>query len=186
MTDARPARVFRVTGSVILFAMCALIAVALLIDAVVRAGIIEAVLIAPWMLLILWVIYVVGIASDVRADRRGAGVQNLLRRVWIPWSRVKVIAMRWQVEFTLDDGAVVRCFGSPGRTRPRRIGPERTREDGNGAAEDGIARLQRFRLDAEIEPDAAVVRTWDWPAIIALAVLVVWAALAVLAVLATR
>lgn len=180
MTDARPARVFRVTGSVILFVICALIAAALLMDAVVRSGFIEAVLLAPWMLLILWVIYVVGIASDVRADRRGAGVQNLLRRTWMPWNRVKRIAMRWQLELTLDDGAVVRCFGSPGRTRPRRIGPERTREDGNGAAEDGIAKMQRFRLDPELDADAVVVRTWDWPAIVALAVLVLWTLIAVL------
>jgi hypothetical protein len=180
MTDARPARVFRVTGSVILFAICGVISAGLLIDAVVRAGLIEALLLAPWMLLILWVIYVVGIASDVRADRRGAGVQNLLRRTWMPWNRVKRIAMRWQLELTLDDGSVVRCFGSPGRTRPRRIGPERTREDGNGAVEDGIARMQRFRLDPELRADAVVVRTWDWPAIIALAVLVLWAVVAVL------
>ena len=180
MTDARPARVFRVTGSVILFAICGVISAGLLIDAVVRAGLIEALLLAPWMLLILWVIYVVGIASDVRADRRGAGVQNLLRRTWMPWNRVKRIAMRWQLELTLDDGAVVRCFGSPGRTRPRRIGPERTREDGNGAAEDDIAKMQRFRLDPELHADAVVVRTWDWPAIIALAVLVLWAVVAVL------
>ncbi|MGP6171586.1 PH domain-containing protein [Microbacterium sp. A204] len=181
MRDARPARVFRVTGSVVLFVLCALVAAALLIDAAVRSGGAQALLLAPWMLLVLWAVYVVGIASDVRADRRGVHVQNLLRRTWIPWSRVKRIAMRWQLELTLDDGVVVRCFGSPARSRPRRIGPERTREDGNETAEDGIARMQRLRLDAEIQPDAVVVRTWDWASIIALAVLVVWAAVAVFA-----
>ncbi|WP_417508241.1 PH domain-containing protein [Microbacterium sp.] len=181
MTDARPARVFRVTGSVVLFVLCALIAAALLVDAAVRSGVVLAVLLAPWILLVLWAVYVVGIASDVRADRRGVRVQNLLRRTWIPWSRVKRIAMRWQLELTLDDGAVVRCFGSPGRSRPRRIGPERTREDGNETAEDGISRMQRLRLDAESQPDAVVVRTWDWASIIGLAVLVAWAAVAVVA-----
>lgn len=179
MTDARPARVFRVTGSVILFVVCVLIAAVLLIDAVMRSGPSVAVLLAPWVLLVLWAVYVVGIASDVRADASGAQVQNLLRRTSIPWHSVKRIALRWQLELTLNDDTVVRCFGSPGRARARRIGPERTREDGNETAEDGIARMQRLRLDAEPRPDAAVVRTWDWGSISALAVLVVWAAVAV-------
>ena len=74
----------------------------------------------------------------------------------------------------------MRCFGGPSRSRPRRIGPERTREDGNGEAADGIARLQKLRLEAEVPPDAAVVRSWDWASILAFAVLAVWAGVAVL------
>ena len=178
MPAARPPRVFRVTAAAWLFGITAVMSAALLIEAAVRAGIGEALLLAPWLLLVLWVIYVVGIASDVRADDGGVGVQNLLRRTWVPWSRVKRIAMRWQIELTLDQGGVVKCFGGPSRSRPRRLGPGRTREDGNEAAEDGIATLQRLRLEAS-SSDAAVVRSWDGSAIIAFAVLVVWAAIAV-------
>jgi len=179
MPAARPPRVFRVTGAAWLLGITAVMSAALLIEAAVRTGVGEALLLAPWLLLVLWVIYVVGIASDVRADGSGVGVQNLLRRTWLPWSRVKRIAMRWQIELTLDQGGVVKCFGGPSRSRPRRLGPERTREDGNEAAEDGIAKLQRLRLETSSPGDAPVVRTWDWSAIIAFAVLVVWAATAV-------
>jgi len=179
MPTARPPRVFRVTGAAWLLGITALVAAALLVEATVRSGVGEALLLVPWILLVIWVIYVVGIASDVRADVTGVGVQNLLRRTWVPWSRVKRIAMRWQIELTLDQGGVVRCFGGPSRSRPRRLGPGRSREDAHEEADDGIAKLQRLRLEADAPSDAAVVRTWDWPSILALAVIACWAVVAV-------
>ncbi|WP_206476720.1 PH domain-containing protein [Microbacterium sp. KRD172] len=180
MSAARPPRVFRVTGAVWLFGITAVIAAALLVEATVRSGIGEALLLAPWLLLLLWVIHVAGIASDVRADTTGVGVQNLVRRTWVPWSRMKRVAMRWQLELTLDDGQVVRCFGGPSRSRPRRLGPGRTREDADDGAHDGIAKLQRLRLEADVSPEAVVLRSWDRPAIIAFAVLAVWAVIAII------
>jgi hypothetical protein len=137
-------------------------------------------LLTPWVLLVLWIVYVAGIASDIRADRSGALVQNLLRRTWMPWGRVRRVGMRWQVEFTLDDGTVVRCFGGPTASRPRRLGPGRTKEEAGAPAHDGLAALQRLRLDAELDPDAAMTKTWDWASIACLAVLAAWAAAAVL------
>lgn len=180
MQTTRPPRVFRVTGAAWLLGVSAAIVIALLIEAGVRSGFGEAMLLAPWLLLVLWVLYVVGIASDVRADRSGVQVQNLLRRTAVPWSEVKRVAMRWQLELTLDEGAVVRCFGGPARSRPRRLGPGGTRESGNEDAEDGIAKLQRLRLEAQSEPDAVVVRSWDRWAILAFAVLTAWAVMAIL------
>jgi len=180
MHDGRPPRVFRVTGAAWLLGLGGVLAAALLIEAAVRSGIGEALLLAPWMLLILWTVYVVGIASDVRADRAGVHVQNLVRRTFVPWSRVKRIAMRWQIELTLDDGVVVRCLGGPARSRPRRLGPGRTRESENEEADDGIARLKRLQLEAQSAPDAAVERTWDAAAILGFVVLAVWAVIAVL------
>lgn len=179
MPVGRPPRVFPVTGAVWLLGISSAIVVALLIEATSRSGIGEALLLAPWLLLVLWVIHVVGIASDIRANRTGAGVQNLLRRTWVPWSRVKRIALRWQIELTLDQGDVVKCFGGPSRSRPRRLGPGRSREDADDLAADGVAKLQRLRLEADAPSDAAVVRSWDWPAITALAVLTVWASIAI-------
>lgn len=180
MAGARPPRIFRITGAAGLLVICAIGTVALLIEAAVRSGVGNMLLLAPWPLLVLWAVYVAGIASDIRADVTGVQVQNLLRRTWVPWSRVKRITMRWQIELALDDGRVVRCFGGPGRSRPRRIGPDRTREDGNGDAADGIAKLQRLRLEAESAPDAVVTRSWDWASLAALGVLAVWAATAIL------
>ncbi|MGM7697475.1 PH domain-containing protein [Microbacterium sp. A84] len=152
-------------------------------DAAIRSGIGNALLLAPWPLLALWGVYVVAVASDVRADLTGVRVQNFLRRTWAPWSRVKRVAMRWQLEITFDDGAVLRCFGGPARSRSRRIGPGRTREDSAEQSHDGIAALHRLRADSEVRSDAELTRSWDMPALAALVVLAVWAILAVLVTL---
>lgn len=184
MAAAEPKRVFSVTGAVILLVICALLALALLIDAVLRSGIEGALLLAPWPLLALWAVYVVGVASDIRADSTGVLVQNFLRRTWMSWAGVKRIAMRWQLEITLDDGAVLRCFGGPTRSRSRRIGPERTREDSATESDDGVALLHRLRAEAAAGgtagQDAAITRTWDVPALAALVALVAWAVAAVI------
>lgn len=177
---ASPRRIFPVTGAVILLCICAVLTLLLVTDAVIRAGIGNALLLAPWLLLGLWAVYVVGMASDIRADHSGVRVQNLLRRTWVPWSEVKRITMRWQLEIALDDGAVLRCFGGPTRTRSRRIGPERTREDSATASEDGIAALHRLRADADVRSGAEVTRSWDIPALVALVVLVAWTVVAVI------
>lgn len=179
MVTERPPRAFRATGAVVLFVICAVVTVALLTDALVRTGPANTALIAPWPLLVLWAVYVVGIASDVRADATGVRVQNLLRRVWVPWGRVRSIGMRWQLEFALEGGSVLTGFGGPARQRPRRLGPGRSKESGDIAAEDGLAALQRLRKEASSDQDAVIVRGWDWPSLGALAVLVVWAAIAV-------
>lgn len=167
-----------------LLALTAVVAVVLLVDAAMQSGIENTLLLAPWPLLVVWTVYVVGVASDVRADHAGARVQNLLRRTSIPWARVQRMAMRWQLEFTLDDGIVINCFGGPARSRPRRLGPGRTKEDVVDETEDGIAKLHRLRAEAAetsdaVAADAGIVRTWDWPAILAFGVIAAWAAVAV-------
>ena len=63
MPAARPPRVFRVTGAAWLLGLSAAIAIVLLIEAAVRSGVGEALLLTPWLLLVIWVVYVMGIAS---------------------------------------------------------------------------------------------------------------------------
>ncbi|MGM7678291.1 PH domain-containing protein [Microbacterium sp. A94] len=173
-------RVFPATGAVILLAICAVITLVLLADAAIRSGLENAVLLAPWPLLVLWGVYVVGIASGISADSFGMRVQNFLRRTSAPWSMVKRIDMRWQLEVTFADESVLRCFGGPTRSRPRRLGPERTREDAS-PEDDGIAMLRRLRADAVAGgvPRSGISRSWDMPAFAALIVLVIWAVIAV-------
>lgn len=165
-----------------LLAVCAVVVVALFVDAVVRAGIGEALLLAPWMLLALWLIYAIGVASHVRGQADGVLVQNALRRTFAPWPRVRRIDMRWQVEIALDDGSILTCFGGPARMRPQRLGPGRTREDVGGEADDLVARLRRAKADAgPARGEAApILRSWDLPALGALLAIAVWAAIAVL------
>ncbi|WCD92600.1 PH domain-containing protein [Microbacterium sp. nov. GSS16] len=171
----------RSRGGVALLVICSIVSAVLLIDAAVRADAVTAALLAPWPLLVLWAVYVLGVASRVRATRDGVLVQNLLRTVFVPWARVQQIRMRWQIEITLDDGSLVTCFGGPARRRPQRLGPGRTKEDANGRADDAVAALRKAKASAvNVTPVPPVRRGWDFPAIIALLVLIAWAVTAVL------
>jgi len=166
---------------VVLMGVCVIIAVLLLGDAAVRAGVATALLLAPWVLLVLWGVYVVAVASTVRVRPDGVFVQNLLRTTFAPWGRVQRIDMRWQIEITLDDGAVLTCFGGPAVRRPQRLGPGRTKEDGNAAADDIVASLRKAKATAvEQSPTAPVRRGWDARALVILVVIVAWAVAAVL------
>jgi hypothetical protein len=180
MSGSRPRRVFPVTGAVIVLGLSAAVVLWMLVDAAVRGGIGTAVLLAPWPLLVLWAVYVVGIASDIRADGEGVQVQNLIRRTRIPWGRVRRIALRWQLEIHLDDGSVVRCFGGPTTSRPRRLGVDRQKEDAAEASQDGLALVRRLRQESAPSPRAEVTHGWDMPAVAVLAALVVWAVAAVI------
>lgn len=176
----------RSRGAVALFVLCAVLAIVLLGDAVIRAGLGQALLLAPWLLLVLWAVYAIGVASHIEVRPDGVLVQNALRRTFAPWARVERIVMRWQVEITLDDGTTVTCFGGPARMRPQRLGPGRTLEDAGGQADDTVAALRRAKADAASAgaalagADAPVRRGWDVPAVVALLVIVVWTAAAVM------
>lgn len=168
-------------GGVALLVICSVLSAVMLIDAAVRADVGTALLLAPWMLLVLWFVYVVGVASRVRAQRDGVFVQNLLRTTFAPWARVQRIDMRWQIEIALDDGSRLTCFGGPSRRRPQRLGPGRTKEDANGDADDAVAALRRAKANAEsVSPVPPIRRGWDIPAVVALLAIVAWAVIAVL------
>jgi hypothetical protein len=154
------------------------VVVFLLGDAVVRGGVAETILLAPWPLLALWGVYVSAFASCLQADAEGATVQNLLRVVRMPWARVATLEWRWQVVFTLDDGSHVRAIGGPlegrGGRRPGRrdVTPANTR-----AQYDYVQRLYEQR---DAAADAPVRKGWDVPALVVGAALVLWAVVALL------
>ena len=70
-------------------------------------------LLAPWVLLGLWVVYEIAFVSVVRVDGEGAMVQNMLRRTSFGWSRVRDIDLRWQLVFSLEDGSELSSYGGP-------------------------------------------------------------------------
>ena len=160
------------------------VALVLLGDAAIRAGFLEMLRLSPWVLLALWAVYVLMYAPHIAFDREGATVQNYLRRTRIPWGAVREIRMRWQVVFDLTDGSDVKAYGGPVAGRPGRA--ERKSEAGAGRAvpqalrELGLLRDAWIEAGSEPAQDAAVQRSWDVPALIALAVIVVGAAVAVL------
>jgi len=150
----------------------------LLGDAVVRGGVAEAVLLAPWPLLALWGVYVSAFASCLETDADGATVQNLLRVVRMPWARVHTLEWRWQVVFTLDDDSHVRAIGGPLEGRGARRPGRRDETPANTRAQ--FDYVQRLYEQADAAAGPPVRRGWDIPAVIVGVVLVVWAVIALL------
>lgn len=171
------AHVLRATSATIALIVAGVAAVLLLGDAIVRAGILEMLRLTPWVLLAVWGVYVLMYASHIAYDREGATVQNYLRRTRMPWARVSDVGLRWQVVFTLDSGDTVPAFGGPVAGRPGRA-ERRTDRSSARAVPAALRELGELR-DAwqAAEPAAGggqpVERSWDLPALAALAVIVV-------------
>lgn len=185
MTDPQApedARTYRASSGPVVLVVTGLLALFLLGDTVVRGSWLQMILVAPWVLLALWAVYELSFVSLVRVDGEGAVVQNMLRRTTFGWSRVRDIDFRWQLEFSLDDDTRVSAYGGPARSRPTR---SRVRDEDVAKAPAGVRDLADIRdrwQAADGSADAPIRREWDVRALIALAVLVVWAVAAVLIV----
>ncbi|WP_247629627.1 PH domain-containing protein [Microbacterium croceum] len=159
-----------------------LLALFLLGDAVARGGWGPMLLLAPWVLLGLWVIYELSFVSYVRMDDDGVVVQNMLRRTSFGWRRVRDIDMRWQLVFSLEDSTDVTCFGGPAHARQRR---SRMREEHEQKAPAGLRELTDIRDRWQASGPTAngqISRSWDGRALVALTVIIVWATISVLLV----
>lgn len=153
----------------------------LLGDSVLRGGVAETVLLAPWPLLALWGVYVSAFASAMTIDDDGVTVQNLLRVVRLPWARVDEVQWRWQVEFTTDADTRVRAVGGPvqgrGGRRPGRVDQTPT---GTIAQYDAIVQAWERARERSAGAGEQIVRGWDVPALAVVAMLVAWAVIALL------
>lgn len=173
-------RVFRSSASTIGMIASAAVAALLIVDAFWRGGFTQGMLLAPWVLLVLWGVYVLAYAPHVRTDAVGIRLHNVLTIVDIPWSQVAGIRLRWQIEVTLAGGRVVRAFGGPSQGRPRRA--RKTGDDVEPDAATLPAPIREVSLIQEeweraVErgaPDAPVRRRPDLVALVSLGVLVVW------------
>ena len=174
---------FRAPSAVLGLALGAVLVLVLLGDAALRAGVGEMLLIAPWLLLALWAVYAFLFAPHVRTDASGIRIHNPLRTVSIPWGRVTDIGMRWQVEVRTDEPRVYKAFGGPATGRPGR--PALRRDDDRAHREPPAVRDLALIQDAwesvrEGAPTGPVVRRWDLPSLVSLAILVAAAVVAVL------
>ena len=186
-------RVLRALSGSVALIVTGAIALVLLGDALVRAGILEMLRLAPWVLLAVWGVYVLIYASHIAFDARGATVQNYLRVTRLSWHDVQDLSLRWQVVFTLSDGTAVTAYGGPVVGRPGRAGRRdgdrgRRREEDERRAvpaalrEFGELRDAWHQAESEVPSAGAsrarAVRSWDVPALIALAVIVIGAVIA--------
>ncbi|WP_417563651.1 PH domain-containing protein [Microbacterium sp.] len=172
--------VFRPGSAWPLLGISAAVVLFLLGDAVIRGGWGQTLLLAPWPLLALWGVYAAAFASSLAIDDDAATVQNILQIVRVPWARVDDLQWRWQVEISMDDGSHVRAIGGPLQGKPgRRPGDPAQTPAGTRAQYEAIERAWHTARQGEAS-DEPVRRGWDVRALIVLAVLVVWAVIALL------
>jgi hypothetical protein len=136
-------------------------------------------LLAPWILLALWGIYVGLFVSSVVSYADGLRVQNFLRITRIPFSAVADIRMRYQLVIETTEGRTVTCYGGPVSARS---GSRRSRADDRPAAgsQDAERVIEDWRAArASTAVAAPVRRTWDVPALVSFIALGVWAGIAV-------
>ena len=160
----------------------AIVAAFLLGDALVRAGLGTTLLLAPWVLLLLWAVYVAAFASVVATDDDGITVQNFLRRTRVPWGEVADIALRYQLVVTTREGRRVTAFGGPVSGRAWRRSGDADGRRMPAALRDTDTIRDRWETAAPTPDGARVVRSWDIPALIALVILVAGAVTASLIV----
>ncbi|MDQ1206524.1 PH domain-containing protein [Microbacterium sp. SORGH_AS_0862] len=139
----------------------------------------SALLLAPWILLALWGIYVGVFVSSVTSSADGLRVQNFLRVTRIPFSAIADIRMRYQLVIETMEGRTLTCYGGPVSARS---GARRSPSGDRPAA--GSQDAERIIDDwqSALEPTAVpahVLRMWDVPALVALIALAVWAGIAV-------
>ncbi len=159
------------------------VALFLLGDAVVRAGWGEMVLIAPWVLLAVWFVYLLMYASVIETDAGAVTVQNFLRRTRVPWGAVTDIRLRYQIVITHGDGRELKAFGGPVAGRPGRGGS--TRPDGSRRESPAVVEVEtlRRRWEGALRagaPGGAPTASWDVVGLASLALIVVWALVALM------
>ncbi|MFS0867094.1 hypothetical protein AB3M83_07130 [Microbacterium sp. 179-B 1A2 NHS] len=170
---------FRAPSGVAALVVAGIVVVLLLVDTGLRAGWLDILLIAPWLFLVLWLIYAASYASHIAVDDEGATVQNFLRVVRLPWQTVTDIDLRYQVRFTLRSGRIVSSFGGPMVGRPPRPAL-RGEPEGNHRQSAALRDLDliRGRWERAAESGAGhgePSRSWDAVGLVSLTSIVVWA-----------
>jgi hypothetical protein len=175
-------RVFRAPSSVVGLVVAVTLAVVLLADAGLRAGVGEMLLLAPWVLLGLWVVYAFLFAPHVRIDAHGIRIHNPLRVTDIAWARVRGIDLQWQLRVATDEPRVYKAFGGPVAGRPGRPPLRRDAERDRReppAIRDLVVIQDAWEAARDTAPaSGAVRRFWDIPSAVSLLVLICWAIIA--------
>ncbi|QLD10586.1 PH domain-containing protein [Microbacterium oleivorans] len=178
-------KTYRPASAVVAVAGFGILGVFLLVDVFVRGGALQGFLIAPWVLLALWVMYALLYAPFVSIDDRAIVIANPFRVTRVPWSAVSDVRLRWQVTVDTTEGRSFSAFGGPSPGRPARV-PRGARTIEAHDAPRGPAAVrevdeirERWRENADRPGESRVTTIWNRAVLIPLAVIAVYAVVAV-------
>ncbi len=177
MTADATSRTIRSTAGIVWLVVVAVGVAVLLVDALVRGDLQQTLLIAPWLLLIVWTVWTFMAAPHLRAEDAGIVVRNPIRTIEVPWDAVERFAMRWQLEVHLRGDERVQVWSVGARRAPRRGADG---DEPRGARElEILADLEVLRAERSAAGTASVRTRWNADVLLVLAALVAWAAVAV-------
>ncbi|MDR6876338.1 MULTISPECIES: PH domain-containing protein [Microbacterium] len=169
-------RTIRGSAGIVWLLATSAVVVFLLGDVVVRGSAVDAVLIAPWLLLPVWFVWTFLFAPSVHADEDGVVVRNPLRTTRAPWSAVRDIVLRWQIAFVLADGRDLQAWAAAAK---RPSGRAHTPQPAERELEI-LRELREAAADGAAPADGGEVRTsWNAREIGLLAAILIWAAVSV-------
>ncbi len=177
MTADATSLTIRSTGGIVWLVVVAAGVAVLFLDVLVRGDLRQTLLIAPWLLLAVWTVWVFMAAPRLRADDAGLVVRNPIRTLEVPWGSVERFAMRWQLEVQLRDDQRVQVWAVGARRAPRR-GADGDEPRG-GRELEILSDLEAMRAERTAAAAAGVRTRWNLDVLLVLAALVVWAAVAV-------
>ena len=124
------------------FGIVAAFVVWLFADAVLRGATEFALTALPWLLLILWAVYIVMLRPCVALGPDGITIVNVFRRHRIAWSLVDDFTTRFSLLVRLTDGRAIRSWGAPstGIDRPSQNGSSDARFAAPGSRAAGVRR----------------------------------------------
>ncbi|SDQ06567.1 PH domain-containing protein [Microbacterium sp. cf332] len=139
-------KTYRPASATVAVVGAGLLGLFLLGDVFVRGGLVQGLLVAPWVLFALWSIYTLLYASVVRIDEHAIVVVNPLRVTRVPWSAVADIQLRWQLAVVTVEGRVISAFGGPSPGRPARLGrAARASESDEARTPSGLRQVDEIR-----------------------------------------
>ncbi|WP_108250273.1 PH domain-containing protein [Planctomonas deserti] len=114
----------RPASSLWTFGIVAAFVLWLFVDAVLRGATEFALTALPWLLLVLWTVYVVMLRPCVALGPDGITIVNVFRRHRIAWALVDDFTTRFSLLVRLKDGRAIRSWGAPstGIDRPFQTG----------------------------------------------------------------
>lgn len=176
-------RVLRPATGLFWLVAVAVVVLFLLGDVVVRGSWDQALLVAPWLLIPVWFVYVCLYAPHLEVDEERVRVHNVLRTIDLPWSAVDDIVMRWQLEFHLTaDAAATGVGGRKGVVEAwsfsrRWTGAGRKRTDDTEVTLDVMRGLH---ASVGRQPGTRPSASWDIRSLIAAGLIAAWCVAAVL------
>lgn len=153
--------------------VAALVCVVLVVQSLAAGYVADTLRIAPWLLLVLWVMVVLLVRPSVVIDDDTLTVTNVLRRHVLPWATVDDVTLRYQMRVHLREDRWIVCWGAPAVGLDRTAGAKRDPQGSRTEEATTLRRLVWDHVDHAPATDVPARSGWDVVGVVGSVVVVV-------------